>query len=130
MALISTLNSTIAALRATPVRTDILPFTPISIRNYGTSSAIRNVNVGIPRSLLPLPSSIVNVNASNFAVSPIRSTGFVNFNNVISVPSFTNVTIPAAFQNFGITSSGSSAKGTNVINSILGTNFGGGGLPS
>ncbi len=130
MALISTLNSTIAALRATPVRTDILPFTPVSIRNYGTSSAIRNVNVGIPRSLLPLPSSIVNVNASNFAVSPIRSTGFVNFNNVISVPSFTNVTIPAAFQNFGITSSGSSAKGTNVINSILGTNFGGGGLPS
>jgi hypothetical protein len=129
LALISTLNATIASLRATPVRTDVLPYSPIIIRNFGE---LPLVNPNNPRSLLPPASSIVSVNASNFAVSPVRPSGSSFANNVISVPSFTNftnVTIPAAFQSTS-PSKGSASKGTNVINSIVASNFGGGGRPS
>jgi hypothetical protein len=129
LALISTLNATIASLRATPVRTDVLPYSPITIRNFGE---LPLVNPNNPRSLLPPASSIVSVNASNFAVSPVRPSGSSFANNVISVPSFTNftnVTIPAAFQSTS-PSKGSASKGTNVRNSIVASNFGGGGRPS
>lgn len=131
LALISTLNATIASLRATPVRTDVLPYSPITIRNFGELPLV-NPNIRSLVPLLPPASSIVSVNASNFAVSPVRPSGSSFANNVISPVSFTNftnVTIPAAFQTTS-TSKGSASKGTNVINSVVTSNFGGGGRPS
>ena len=118
LALISTLNSTIASLRAVPIITPVLPNNPILIRNFGTSNIIRR------------PSSVASDIVPSFTVTPVRFTGVFD-NNVIAAPqTMSSVSVPSAFQNFGISTSGSSAKGTNVINSILGTNFGGGGLPS
>ena len=128
LALISTLNATIASLRATPVKSPVLPFTPISNeppRSFNPTNQTTPIRVAaiIPSTpnitaTLPPPASIINVSASNFAVTPIKPSAFVPANNVISAPISATITIPAPFQTTTIASA-SSAKGTNVINSIL-----------
>jgi len=120
LALISTLNATISALRAVPVQQPIQTFTPIEVRNFGTSSSISaNTNLissptAITRNevaVLPPSSSVISSPVPSFAVTPVSAPRVVTVSpNVIAAPSVT-ISVPAPFQT---AIKGTNVKGTNV----------------
>lgn len=125
LALISTLNAQIAALRAVPVQQPTQPFVPIGIRNFGTTSRSNTElvlsNTAVTNnvvSVLPPSSSIMSSPVPSFVVTPIAipKAGIVS-PNIIAAPSnppSVTVSVPAAFQNFGTSAKGTNVKGTNV----------------
>lgn len=122
---ITNLNNVIASLRATPPTLPAISTVPKQFTNFGVSnnnmviSPAKGGVVNYNESLLPGSANIANVNASNFSVSPVTSNNL--FTNVsVPAPVFSPVlssakaSVPAPFQNFGVSTSGSSAKGTNA----------------